>query len=165
MAKAKITNNSAAPQGVRTRGGVVYLEAGASRVLDFVEHKLDRLKTRLFLDIEDIFEAAPEDDGSADRAALKAQAAELGIEYAKGIRTGTLKALVEAKLAENATAEQTAAAAMISPAPSTVAASTPQPGATATPSPAAPATDAPASGDQPAAPAVAPAAQPVQATT
>jgi hypothetical protein len=105
MPQAKVTNNSEAPQGVRSMGGVVYIAPGFNQTLDFSDVELDRLRTRPFLKIED---AAPPpveatDDISlddADRNDLKAQADMLGVDYAKNIKTDKLRELVMAKLIE-----------------------------------------------------------------
>ena len=103
-AKVSVTNNSAALQGVRGVGGVIYIPAGATRTVEFDENGYVLAKRLPFLS----FDAGPLDhDGDghkggsepADRDELKKQADELGIDYAKNIPTEKLRDLIDAKLA------------------------------------------------------------------
>jgi hypothetical protein len=112
----KVTNNSKALQGVNTLSGVVYLQPGESRELDFNDAELAGIKRLAFIGIEGLDRGAsypPKENGQAplngtekpaadtpsEREELKKQADELGIEYARNITTDKLKELIDAKLA------------------------------------------------------------------
>lgn len=123
----RITNNSQASQGLNALSGQVYLPPGATADLELSESELAHIKTLTFLGIEGVardFRNAPNGDAPktglehldhdgdghpggakpndppSERDDLKAQAAELGIEFHRNIPTDKLKALVDAKLAE-----------------------------------------------------------------
>jgi len=106
----RITNKSAAPQGVHTVSGVAFIKPGQSRDLELTDAGLKQAKRLSFLAFADAPHpldhdadgkpggAAPNDPPS-ERDDLKKQAAELGIEFPKNIATDKLRALIDAKLA------------------------------------------------------------------
>lgn len=95
----KFTNTQKGARGVNTVAGLVIIEPGQSIDADISEAELKSAKATGWFEIGGKAEA-PADD--LDRDALKKDADDLGIEYAKNITTEKLKELVDAKLAENA---------------------------------------------------------------
>lgn len=96
----KITNNSAAPQGVHAAQGLVFIKPGSSRDLDLTEDGLKRARRLPFLSA-----AWGDQDGAAkpkenapvvsERDALKSRAAALGLEFAGNISTAKLQDMVD----------------------------------------------------------------------
>lgn len=96
--KAEIKNTSRATQGVYTVSGLMFIEPGQTRELDVAEDYVERVLELPFLDAK--WEDDADDPPAAlDRADLKKQADELGLEYKKNITTEKLKELIDAKLA------------------------------------------------------------------
>jgi hypothetical protein len=58
----KVTNNSTAPQGIRTLSGLVYIPPGATREVAMSSSQADLARRLTFLAVEGEPEAAPADD-------------------------------------------------------------------------------------------------------
>lgn len=99
----KITNTEPGLRGVNTTTGHRWIEPKQTIEADLspAEHAI-AYATGWF----EMPEPAGTDDGGLDRDALKTQADDLGIEYARNITTPKLKELIDAKLAEQAGAAQ-----------------------------------------------------------
>jgi hypothetical protein len=99
--KAAIKNTSRALQGVHTTEGLAFIEPGSTRTLDVADDYVERVKKLPFLEAKWHSEAppVPAPAEELDRDELKAQANELGLDYARNISTEKLKELIDAKLA------------------------------------------------------------------
>lgn len=93
---AKVTLHHSGPLGIP--GGLVLAPGTETNVEDW-----DTIKghgvVKLWIEAG-VLTVSGESAGATDRDDLKAQADELGIEYAKNIPTDKLKELIDAKLAE-----------------------------------------------------------------
>jgi hypothetical protein len=102
----KVTNNSKAPQGVRTGAGVVFIRPGESRD---VELSADGHKQASRLKFLSVAGAAPmAQGGESEKDALLAKLKALGIEAGKNSGLETLQrrlAEAEAKAKEDVTAQ------------------------------------------------------------
>jgi hypothetical protein len=67
----KITNNSKALQGVRSKGRAVYIQPGETRDVDLEGVDLEKAKRLRFLKIEGVSKAAASQDGDSPKTALE----------------------------------------------------------------------------------------------
>jgi hypothetical protein len=67
----KITNNSKALQGVRSKGRAVYIPPGETRDVDLEGVDLEKAKRLRFLKIEGVSKAAANQDGDGPTTALE----------------------------------------------------------------------------------------------
>ncbi|MDE3809952.1 hypothetical protein I7I49_06620 [Sinorhizobium meliloti] len=67
----KITNNSMALQGVRSKGRAVYIPPGETRDVDLEGVDLEKAKRLRFLKIEGVSKAAGNQDGDGPKTALE----------------------------------------------------------------------------------------------
>ncbi|MFQ6184380.1 hypothetical protein ACLMJV_20840 [Sinorhizobium meliloti] len=67
----KITNNSKALQGVRSKGRAVYIPPGETREVDLEGVDLEKAKRLRFLKIEGVSKAASNQDGDGPKTVLE----------------------------------------------------------------------------------------------
>ncbi|MDW9852717.1 hypothetical protein GOB46_08975 [Sinorhizobium meliloti] len=67
----KVTNNSKALQGVRSKGRAVYIPPGETRDVDLEGVDLEKAKRLRFLKIEGVSKAASNQDGDGPKTALE----------------------------------------------------------------------------------------------
>lgn len=92
----KVTNNSKAPQGVRTAVGVVFLLPGQTRDVELTEDGYKQASRLGFLSVSG--EAPKADGGETDKDVLLAKLKDFGIEAGKNSGVETLqKRLAEAE--------------------------------------------------------------------
>ncbi|MGH0280753.1 hypothetical protein [Sinorhizobium meliloti] len=67
----KVTNNSKALQGVRSKGRAVYIPAGETRDVDLEGVDFEKAKRLRFLKIEGVSKSASNQDGDGPKSALE----------------------------------------------------------------------------------------------
>lgn len=67
----KVTNNSKALQGVRSKGRAIYIQPGETRDVDLEGVDLEKAKRLRFLKIEGVSKAASNQDGDGPKSALE----------------------------------------------------------------------------------------------
>ena len=92
----KVTNNSKAPQGVRTASGVVFLLPGQTRDVELTEDGHKQASRLDFLSVSG--EAPKADGGETEKDVLLAKLKELGVDIGPNAKVETLqKRLAEAE--------------------------------------------------------------------
>ncbi|WP_127524590.1 hypothetical protein [Mesorhizobium sp. Z1-4] len=104
----QVTNNSKRVEGFHTVTGFRQVKPGETRDLDLSDEAVKLAKRLPYIALGGAKDKAksetqPNAEGDTpidDRDELKAQADELGIDYAKNISTDKLREMIDAKLAE-----------------------------------------------------------------